>query len=388
MIYLDNNASTELDAEVAAAMNEASALYGNPSSLHAPGRRARRAVEEAREHVAALVGARSDEIFFTSGGTEANALAILGATSARPGRVVTTAAEHPSVRGPADLAAGRAGLETSRVAPGPSGALDPECLSAAIGADTALVSVMAANNEYGGVFPVAEAAAAAHRQGALFHTDAVQAAGRIPVDLRAWVADLASFSAHKLHGPKGVGALFVRRGVRIDPLAAGGGQEKGVRPGTENTVGIVGFGAAARLARTRVGREAPEIAALRDDFEHSVLSRVSGARVVGQTAPRIPNTSAILFEGVAGDALLIALDLSGVAVSVGSACSSGTLSPSPAILSLSIPVEAARGVVRFSLSRRTTREELARVAEMLPDLVARARGGCADSRPLAEVASR
>ncbi len=388
MIYLDNNASTKLDAEVAAAMSEAAALYGNPSSLHALGRRARRAIEEAREDVAALVGAASEEIFFTSGGTEANALAILGAAGARAGRVVTTAAEHPSVREAADRAARRSGSEPTRVPPEPSGALDPERLAAAISGDTALVCVMAANNEYGGVYPVAAAAAAAHRQGALFHSDAVQAAGRVPVDVRAWDADLASFSAHKLHGPKGVGALYARRGVRLETRTPGGGQEKGVRPGTENTAAIVGFGAAARLARARGIREGVEIAALRDGFERAVTSRVAGARVVGGQAPRLPNTSAILFEGAAGDALLIALDLAGVAVSVGSACSSGTLTPSPAILSLGIPAEAARGVLRFSLSRSTTREELARVAEILPGLVATARGAPSEARALAEVASR
>jgi cysteine desulfurase len=388
MIYLDNNASTKLDAEVAVAMARAAELDGNPSSLHAPGRNARRAIEEAREEVAALVGARCDEIFFTSGGTEANALAIFGATPSRPGRVVATAAEHPSVREAVNLAARRAGGEMTVVSPEPSGALDPERFAAAIPEGATFVTAMAANNEYGGLYPIAEAAQAAHRRGAVFHTDAVQAAGRIPVDVRAWDADLASFSAHKLHGPKGVGALFVRRGVPLEPHTAGGGQEKGLRPGTENTIGIVGFGAAARLARGRLAGDGPQIAALRDGFERAVVSRVAGARIVGQAAPRVPNTTAILFAGVPGDALLIALDLAGVAVSVGSACSSGTLAPSPAILSLGIPPEEARSVVRFSLSRWTTQQELAGVLEILPDLVARARTAPRGSRPLAEVASR
>ncbi len=373
MIYLDNNASTKLDAEVAAAMNDATAVYGNPSSIHIEGRRARRAIEEARDEVGRLLGARSDEVFFTSGATEANALAIFGALGARPGGIVTTAAEHPSVSETADRAGRRFQTRVTRVPPEPSGALEAQRLLAEVGEATALVSVMAANNEYGGLYPIGEIAAQARSRGALFHTDAAQAAGRVPVDVRALCCDLASVSAHKLHGPKGVGALFVRRGVRIEPHTPGGGQERGIRPGTENTIGVVGFGVAARLARERAAREAGGIAALRDRFEASVTARISGARVVGAGTPRLPNTSAILFEGVAGDALLIRLDLEGVAASVGSACSSGTLAPSPAILALGIAPEKARSVVRFSLSRWTTPEEMTRVAGLLPSIVAEAR---------------
>jgi cysteine desulfurase len=390
MIYLDNNASTELDAEVAGAMQEAAALYGNPSSVHAEGRRARRAVEEARDEVARLLGARSDEIFFTSGGTEANALGILGAAGNRPGRVVRTAAEHPSVREVVDRLGGRRGYESVAVPPEPSGILDGERLLAAVTPETTLVTVMTANNEYGGLYPVAELAPEVRRLGSLFHTDAVQAAGRVAIDVRSWQVDLASISAHKLHGPKGVGALFARRGVPLEPLTPGGGQERKLRAGTENTMGIVGFGVAARLARERREREAEPIGALRDRFERAVGTRVPGARIVGASAPRLPNTSAILFEGVPGEALLARLDLEGVAVSVGSACSSGTLSPSPAILSLAIPPSHARSVVRFSLSRRTTEEEIEFVAGLLPTIVAEARrvSGEVSAQTLAEVARR
>ncbi len=373
MIYLDNNASTKLDPEVRAAMEEVAEHYGNPSSVHGEGRRARRLIEEARDEVALLVGARSEEIFFTSGGTEANAMAIFGMARGRRGRIVRSGAEHPSVREAVDGLAPTAGLEPVVVNPEPSGALDPERLLDAVVPGTILVSVMAANNEYGGVFPVRELAAGARNRRALFHTDAVQAVGRLPVDVREWEVDLLSCSAHKLHGPKGVGALFVRKGVGLVPHTPGGGQEKKLRAGTENTVGIVGFGVAAGLARERCLKEATRIAALRDRLEGTILERILGTRSVGAGGPRLPNTSAILFPGLSGEALLIRLDLEGIAVSVGSACSSGTLAPSPAILSLGLPASQARSVVRFSLSRLTTTEEIEKVSEVVPRIVAEAR---------------
>src|SRR5262249_25283763 len=249
MIYLDNNASTELDSEVRAAIEEAGRLFGNPSSLHLEGRKARRAIEEARDDVAALVGARPEEIFFTSGGTESNSLAILGSFADRGGRVVLSGAEHPSVREAVERLRVEEGVEVVSVNPEPSGAVDPARVLEAAGPGTALVTVMAANNEFGGIFPVDRIAPEARSRGAVVHSAAVQAGGRIPVDVRAWDVDLLSFSAHKLHGPKGVGALFVRKGLAMHSLAPGGGQERKIRPGTENTQGIVGFGVAARLAR-------------------------------------------------------------------------------------------------------------------------------------------
>ena len=372
MIYLDNNASTPLDPEVRDAMANAVDFYGNPSSVHSAGRRARRAIEEARAEVAALVGAEAGEIFFTSGGTEANALAVFGSTAGRSGRVVTTAVEHPSVReAVARLAAG--GFETVAVPPEPGGSLDPAQVLEAAPEGTVLVSVMAANNEYGGLFPVAELARALRERGAVVHTDAVQAAGKVPIDVRAWGVDLLTLSAHKIHGPKGVGALFARKGVPLHAHTPGGGQEKKVRGGTENTAGIVGFGVAARLARERLAEEALRIAGRRDRLERGIVAAVPGVRVVGGSAPRTPNTAALLFEGVPGDALLFRLDLEGVAVSVGSACSSGTLAPSPAILALGFSKEEAKGVVRFSLSRLTTDDEVDRVLALLPAVVTEAR---------------
>jgi cysteine desulfurase len=372
MIYLDNNASTRLDPEVRAAMEKASELDGNPSSVHAEGRRARRAIEEARDEVAGLIGARPEEVLFTSGGTEANALAIFGSTLGQRGRVVRSGAEHPSVREAVDRLSSL-GIETVSVNPEPSGVLDPERLLDAVRPGTRLVSVMAANNEYGGIFPVARLAAEARRRDVLFHTDAVQTVGRLPVDVRQWHVDLLSCSAHKMHGPKGVGALFVRRGVGLCAHTPGGGQERKLRAGTENTAGIVGFGVAARLARQRLSTETSGVERLRDLLERGILDRIAGTRAVGSGAPRLPNTSAILFDGLSGEALLMRLDLEGIAVSVGSACSSGTLAPSPAILALGLSPARARSVVRFSLSRSTVRREIETVLEVLPQVVAAAR---------------
>ncbi|HSP93297.1 MAG TPA: cysteine desulfurase family protein [Thermoanaerobaculia bacterium] len=371
MIYLDNNASTKMDPEVEAAMQEAGASYGNPSSVHAAGRRARRMIEEAREETALLIGASPGEIFFTSGGTEANAMAIFGATAGRIGRAVRSGAEHPSVAEAIDSLSGH-GIQTAIVNPEPSGVLDPARVEEAAAPGTLLVSVMAANNEYGGLFPIPLLGAAIRGRGALLHTDAVQAAGRIRIDVEAWDVDLLSLSAHKFHGPKGVGALYVRARVQLQARTPGGGQEKKLRAGTENAVGIVGLGIAARLARERL-QEAISIARLRDRLEQGILERVERVRVAGRDAPRLPNTSALLFEGLSGEALLARLDLEGVAVSVGSACSSGTLAPSPAILSLGLPSSEAKSVVRFSLSRLTTLEEIDSVIGIVSRVVGEVR---------------
>jgi cysteine desulfurase len=378
VIYLDNNASTKLDLEVQAAMAEASDLYGNPSSVHSEGRRARRVVEEARSEVARLMGAAPEEIFFTSGGTEGNAMAIFGAISAADtGRIVTSGGEHPSVRRALEDFS-REKVEIVRIDPDPSGILDAGRVLEATVPGTLLASIMTANNQYGGLYPVAALGPAFRERGALFHTDAVQAAGRIPLDVRGWEVDLASISSHKIHGPKGVGALYVRKGVRMPAHTPGGGQEKKARAGTENTIGIAGFGVAARLARERLG-EAAGIAVLRDRLERGIQAAVERARPVGTGATRLPNTSAILFEGLSAEALLIRLDLEGVAVSAGSACSSGTLAPSPAILALGLSMSDARSVVRFSLSRYTTAREIEAVIGIVSRIVADARNARAGS---------
>jgi cysteine desulfurase len=364
MIYLDNNASTKMDQEVREAVERALDLFGNPSSVHGEGRRARRAVEEARDEVARLLGARPDDIVFTSGGTEANALAIFSA-AAEGCRIVVTAVEHPSVRAAVLRLAATSSVTVVGVDPEPDGTLDPDRLLEAVRPGTRLVCVMAASNEYGGLFPVEAIAPRARARGARVHTDAVQAAGRVPIDVVLWDVDSLALSAHKLHGPKGVGALYVRRGISVEPLAPGGGQERRRRAGTENTAGIVGFGAAARLARQRQGAESVAVAARRDALESGLLRGVPGARVVGAGGPRLCNTSAILFEDLSGEAFLIRLDLDGLAVSVGSACSSGTTAPSPALMALGLTPEQAKSVVRFSLSRLTSDEEIERAVAIV-----------------------
>jgi cysteine desulfurase len=369
-------------------MAGAAGTFGNPSSVHAEGQRARRAVEEARSEIASLIGAPAGEILLTSGGTEANAMAIFGAVGVRRGRIVVSGVEHPSVREPAARLASSGQCELVVVPPDRSGALDAGRVLDAVVPETVLVSVMAANNEYGGVFPVAEIAAGARRRGCLFHTDAVQAAGRLPVEPPAWGADLVSLSAHKLHGPKGAGALFVRRGVKLEPHTPGGGQEKRLRAGTENTLAIAGFGVAARLAAERREADAPVVRRLRDRLQKGILERVPGAQVVGGATPRLANTLAVAFAGASGEALLIRLDLEGVAVSVGSACSSGTLAPSPALLALGLSPEEAGSVVRFSLSRQTTEEEIGRILEILPVVVADVRAAASRVAPAGASAGR
>jgi cysteine desulfurase len=369
LIYLDNNASTELDPEAREAFVRSLEDFGNPSSVHSVGRRARQVVEEAREDVARLVGADPEEIVFTSGGTEANALAIFSAATGG-GRIVRSSVEHPSVAEPFRRLGLTAGVEPVSVPPEAEGAIDPGRFLESVRPGTRFVSIMAASNEYGAVFPVGAIAEECRARGALVHTDAVQAAGRIALDVARLAVDYLSVSAHKLHGPKGVGALYVRRGAPAEPVAPGGGQEKRRRSGTENTPAIAGFGAAARLARQRLEADAFAIASLRDRLEGGVLASVAGARVIGARAPRLPNTSAVLFPGLSGQGLLVRLDLEGIAVSVGSACSSGTVAPSPALVALGLPAEDALRVVRFSLSRRNTGAEIDRTVAAIATAVA------------------
>jgi cysteine desulfurase len=381
MIYLDHNASTPLDPRVRAAMRDAEEVFGNASSVHAAGQAARRLVEESRDAVSRLIGGSGGTVVFTSGGTEANALAVAGAAAGRRGRIVISGSEHPSVRENAVRRAARDGCELVRVDPEPSGALDAGRVLAAATEDTVLVSVMAASNEHGALHPIARIAEGLRGRGIPLHTDAVQAAGRIPVDAGEWGVDLLSISGHKMHGPKGAGALWVRRGVPLEPLVAGGGQEKRLRSGTENTAAIAGFGVAAEAARTDLAAEAartgldeqPGVRALRDRLEDGIRRAIPGARILAAAVPRLPNTTAVLLDDVSGEALMIALDLEGIAVSVGSACSSGTVSPSPSLLALGLSREEAMRVVRFSLGRTTTEDEIVRVLEVLPGVVEKVR---------------
>ena len=373
MIYLDHNATTPVDPRVAAAMDPyLHERWGNPSSVHAAGRAARRAVEEARTHVAALLGASEpEEIVFTSGGTESDTLAVLAARASSRRRVAVSAVEHPAVA-EAARALTAEGFTLDLLPVLASGELDRSATASAIDASIGLVSVMWANNEYGALFPVREIADRAHAAGAIFHTDAVAALGKTDVSALSG-ADLISVSAHKIGGPKGAGALYVRRGIDLPSLFPGGGQERRRRGGTENVAGIVGFGEAARLCRRESEAARAEVARLRDDFEEKVLRSCGPVRIWGKTAPRVGNTSAIAFEGNSGEAITIALDLEGIAVSVGSACSSGSVAPSASILALGASRAAAKATVRFSLGPGNRDDEVDATVRALSRIAGRVR---------------
>ena len=367
-IYLDANATTPLHREVMAAMMPALAdFFANPSSVHKPGQDARALVDLAREQCAAALRCDARELVFTSGGTEADALALRGLS---PRKIVTTAVEHPAVL---DTCAQleREGVLVVRVPVLPSGALDLDALARALpGAQ--VCSVMAANNETGVLFPLAQVARLCRAAGVPLHTDAVQAAGKAGLPIGD--VDLLSLSAHKLEGPKGVGLLRVRRPLKLAPLLAGGSQEKGRRGGTENVAGIVGLGAALARSVHALPEVEPRLRALRDALEHSVRL-IPGAHVAGASVERVCNTLNVAFEGCDGETLLAALDLEGIAVSTGSACSSGSLEPSPVLLAMGYPPALARGAIRFSLWSGNTRAQIERVCAVLPGIVARARGG-------------
>jgi cysteine desulfurase len=381
LIYLDHNATTPLRPEVRAAVVAALDEWGNPSSIHRVGRQARDAVERARAQVAALIEAAPEEIIFTSGGTEGDNLAVRGlALGARAGRrellgdrpahVVSSTIEHPAVQGALDELA-REGFVVTRLPVGSGGELDPAALAAALRPETVLVTLATANHELGTIYPIGELAEVARSGGALFHTDAVQGAGRIPFGVGRGHLDSVTLSAHKLHGPKGVGAVYVRRGLQLHPLVSGGHQERERRGGTENVAGIVGFGEACRLARLEREGDAAQVAPLRDRLEARLL-QIPGARVHGR-GRRVPGTLNVGFEGAEGGLVLVGLDLEGICVSTGAACTSGSLAPSPVLLALGLPPERAREAVRFSLGRETTEAEIDRTAEVTAEVVARVR---------------
>jgi cysteine desulfurase len=359
--YLDWNATAPVLPEVAAAMAEAIARCGNPSSVHRWGRAARQAVEAARRDVAALIGAAPQDILFTSGGSEANQTALHGV--GRP--VLVSALEHDSVR---------ASPGVSVIPAAPDGLVDLAALDRMLAADArpALVSLMVANNETGAIQPVAEAARIARRHGALMHTDAVQAAGKLPLERTALGADLMTLSAHKIGGPQGVGALVASPNLDLAPLIAGGGQEQGRRAGTENVPGIVGFGIAARRAAERIADQA-RIAALRDEAEHRLLARARGARVFAAAVPRLANTLCISMPGVPAATQVMALDLAGVMVSAGAACSSGKLRPSPVLAAMGVPASIADGAIRISLGWSSTEDDIDHLVEAWAALYARTR---------------
>jgi cysteine desulfurase len=370
-VYLDNNATTPLDPRVLAAMRPAlEGGFGNPSSLHWFGQQARAAIDEAREEVAALIGASPGEIVFTGSGSEADNMALRGLSGmAREPRrkVVVSAIEHHAVLNSARALA-EEGVPVEYARANPDGVVDMDDLRAKVDERTALVAVMLANNETGMVQPVAEVAALARRHGALLHCDAVQAAGKIALDVGRLDADTVALSAHKFYGPKGVGALYVRRGTRMRALVRGGAQEKNRRAGTENVAGIVGFGCAARLARTELAADASRLALLRDRLEVRLLS-IPGARCNGR-GPRVPNTSNVSFEGIDAESLLLALDLKGIAVSTGAACAAGAVEPSHVLRAMGLPVDQVQGSLRFSLGRGDREAEIDRAAAEVAEAVA------------------
>lgn len=375
MIYLDNNATTRVADEVVTAMTPYYRdWFGNPHARHALGRRAHDAVEDARGRVAALLGCHTAEIVFTSCGTEGNALVIRGLTDRSPARrkVVTTAVEHPSVLSLLSSLDRAGAIELQLVPVGGDGELDLEALERTVDDATLLVSVMLAQNETGVIHPVEQAAEIAHRHGALLHVDAVQASGKLPLSMEALSADFLTISGHKFHAPKGIGALAMRRGLKLEPLWLGGGQELGLRSGTEAVPSIVGMAAAADLALEALPA-AGAVRRLRDRFERALLDSVPETSVNGASQPRLDNTSSLAFHDTAADAIVMALDERGLFASAGAACHSGTTEPTGTMKAMGKPLRVAMGTVRFSLSRYTTEDEVDRAVEIVKDVVARLR---------------
>jgi cysteine desulfurase len=376
-IYFDHNATTPVDPAVVEAVTRTTAdEFGNASSVHHFGQRAKAVLDEARSAVADLIGAEPSELAFTSGGTESDNFALRGVAEALEptGRrhLIACSIEHEAVLVTLRALA-RRGWRTTLLPVGSSGIVEPAALAAAITDDTALVSVMHANNEIGTIQPIAELAVLAHARGALFHTDAVQTAGKIPVNVRTLGVDLLSLSAHKFNGPKGAGALWIKRGARITAILTGGKHERNRRAGTENVPAIAGLGVAARLAAKKAVTDAPRLAALRNRLEEAILARVPGTAINGNREPRVPNTTNISFEAIEAESLLISLALAGVAVSTGSACSSGTLEPSHVLRAMGLPSPRTQNSIRLSLGAGNTDAEVDFVVSKLPAIVEKLR---------------
>jgi len=377
-VYFDYNATTPLSPDATeVVVRTTREVFGNPSSVHLFGQQAKATLDDARSAVAALINGDPSEVVFTSGGTESDNFAIRGVAEALEplGRrhLVASAIEHEAVLNTLRALA-RRGWTVTLLPVDQSGITSAAALREAITDRTAVVSVMHANNEIGTIQPIAELAAVAHERGALFHTDAVQSAGKIPIDVRALGVDLLSLSAHKFNGPKGAGALWVKRGTRMLPILTGGKHERNRRAGTENVPAIAGFGTAALLAAGKLTAESVRLAALRDRLEAGILRSVPGTAVNGAVSPRVPNTTNISFDRVEAESLLIALDLEGVAVSTGSACSSGTLEPSHVLKAMGLPTHRTQNSLRFSLGLYSTDEDVDFVVGVLPRLVDKLRG--------------
>lgn len=376
-VYFDHNATTPVDPAVVEAVTRTlSDEFGNASSVHHFGQQAKGVLDDARSAVAALIGGEPSEVVFTSGGTEADNFALRGVAEAlQPtGRrhLIASSIEHEAILTTLK-ALTRRGWQTTLLPVDASGIVAPDALRAALTEQTALVSVMHANNEIGTVQPIAELARIVHAGGAIFHTDAVQSVGKIPVHVRTLGVDLLSMSAHKFYGPKGAGALWIKRGTRVSAILTGGKHERNRRAGTENVPAIAGFGVAARLGSAKLSTDASRLGAMRNRLEDEVLSRIAGTAINGAREPRVPNTTNISFEGIEAESLLIALDLEGIAVSTGSACSSGTLEPSHVLRAMGLPTHRTQNSIRISLGSGNTDAEVDYVLEKLPKVVEKLR---------------
>ncbi|MDH3558088.1 MAG: cysteine desulfurase NifS [Deltaproteobacteria bacterium] len=374
-IYVDNNATTRVAPEVVEEMSPYfSELYGNPSSMHFFGGQVQTKVEEARERVAGLIGARPQEIIFTSCGTESDNTAIMSALESNPEKrhVVTTRVEHPAVKNLVGQLK-REGYRVTELPVDRDGLLSMDEVSRVIAEDTAIVSVMWANNETGVLFPVEEIANLAKSRGAIFHTDAVQAVGKIPINLAESQIDMLSLSGHKLHAPKGIGVIYVRRGTRFSPYIIGGHQEEGRRGGTENVPYIIGMGKACELAANHLEDMNVRVKGLRDKLENGLLGKIPNSIVNGDRDQRLPNTSSISFEYVEGESILLKLSDKGICASSGSACTSGSLEPSHVLRAMGVPFTAAHGSIRFSLSSYNTEEEIDFILKVMPPIIEKLR---------------
>ncbi|MGA1796523.1 MAG: cysteine desulfurase NifS [bacterium] len=371
IIYLDNNATTAVAPEVLTEMLPfLENFYGNPSSMHTFGGQLHGTIEKARVRVASLIGADPEEIIFTSCGTESDNTAIMSAIESYPQKrhIITTKVEHPAVLNFCKHLA-RKGLRVTSLPVDSKGRLDMDAFTKAVDEDTAIVSVMYANNETGVIFPIREIGAYLRERKILFHTDAVQAVGKVPIDMKDLPVDMLSLSGHKLHAPKGIGALYVRKGTRFYPYMIGGHQEQGRRAGTENVASIIGLGRACVLAHRKPQKEAESVGRLRDRLEGALLRCCPDARVNGDTEHRLPNTTNISFEFVEGEAILLRLDEHNICASSGSACSSGSLEPSHVLRAMGVPFTAIHGSIRFSLSRYTDEAEIDHVIEVMPGII-------------------
>jgi cysteine desulfurase len=374
-VYLDNNATTKVAPEVLTEMTPYfDELYGNPSSMHSFGGQVASRLSEAKQRIAALINATPDEIIITSCGTESDNTAILSALAVNPDKrhIVTSAVEHPAVKVLCERLSEK-GYQVSVVGVDSEGNLDMDQYEKALTPDTAVVSLMWANNETGVIFPVEKAAHLAQQKGILFHTDAVQAVGKMAINMKDNAIHMLSFSGHKLHAPKGIGVLYVRRGTKFSPFLIGGHQEKGRRGGTENTASIIGLGKACELAGQKIAEENTRVRQLRDRLESEIQKRVSNVKINGGKAPRLPNTTNVSFQSIEGESILLLMDQFGICASSGSACTSGSLQPSHVLRAMGVPYTMVHGSVRFSLSVYNTDEEIDFVIEKLPPIIERLR---------------